>query len=114
MITTQSVAVLNIVMENPGLNYEELEIKIKEIYGEESGFVNFMYLGDTRETSHLRILIKDIYCIEKKDNRYYYNEKLLLTNEKDLTQVFIRGFLEDLRKKAIKKEIEDHGENISH
>lgn len=105
--------VLNVIMKNPGLNCIELGTKIEEMYGKKNEAVQFMFLEDTDENSRLKVVINAIYCIEERQNRYYYNETLSPTDEQDLTQIFVKVFLEDLKQRKIKKEIEQHGENIS-
>ena len=83
------------------------------MYGKENNAVQFMFLEETNERSHLRSLINYIYCVEEKDGCFYYNKKLPLTDENDIHQLFVRSFLENPEKGRIKKQTEQHGENIS-
>lgn len=101
MKITQTLMVLNTVMKNPGLNYEELERKIEEMYGKKNEAVVYLFLRDKKKNSQLSMLIDVIYCVEEIDSRYYYNSTLLPTDKDDITQLFIEGFLasKELREK---------------
>jgi len=103
MIIRQTIMVLDTIMENPGLCDKKLGAKIEEIYGKKNEAVQFMFLEEMDKNSHFYSLIKSIYCIEKKDDCYYYNPALPLTDKQDLTQCFIEGFLESKRLRKQKK-----------
>lgn len=99
-------------MENPGLDIIELGTKIEERYGKNSKAIQFMFLEETDEDSHIKSIIKDLYCVEEKKNHYFYNSRLSIKDEFNTNQCFVRGYLKDLESKKIKKQIENHGENI--
>jgi len=102
---------LNVIIKHPGLDIVQLGIKIEEIYGK-SITVQYMFLDDISEDSHIRSILKTLYCIRQKDERYYYDASLQVYDESDTHQRFIRAYLEDMETKKIEKEIKDHGENI--
>ncbi len=104
--------VLDVIMGNPGLDIIELGTKIEEKYGRSTHAVQFMFLEDTGEDSHIKSIIKDLYCVEEKKKHYFYNSRLAIKDESNSNQCFVRGYLKDLESKKIKQKIEDYGENI--
>jgi hypothetical protein len=112
MLIQQTLMTLNAVIKNPGLDIMQLGTKIEEMYGKKSEAVQYMFLEEIDKNSHFKSIFDEIYCVEEKNGLYYYNPALQMTNENNIVQIFIRGYLEDIESKKIKKEIKDHGENI--
>ncbi len=96
MIFGQSMMVLGVIMDNPGLNRLGIASHIKKKYGKKRDAVRFMFLKDTSDESHLVSIIKNLYCVEEKEGKYYFVEYLPVKNEKDLVQTTIRNVLEGM------------------
>jgi hypothetical protein len=114
MIIGQTLMVLNTIIKNPGLTILQLAKKIEEIYVKEDYRVQFMFLEEKGNNTHLRSLFGTLYCVEEKNGCYFYNEKLPLTDEKDITQKYIRSYLDHIKKRAAEKEnkIENSGQDM--
>ena len=114
MILSQTMMVLYTILKNPGVNCLELAVKIGEKYDKNDQRVNFMFLEETDEKSHLMFLVKSIYCIRIKDSRFYYDETLLPAGNDDMTDRFVHSFLIDYEKKLKegREQNEQYGENI--
>jgi hypothetical protein len=106
MIISQTIMVLNAIIKSPGLDIVKLARKIEEMYGKESYQVQFMFLEETGNYSHLKSLFSTLYCIEEKNGCYFYNENLPLKDEDDVIQQYIRGYLKHIKKKSEEKENE--------
>ena len=102
MVFAQTMMTLRVIMENPGLTRPEIASKIEEKYGKKRDSVEFMFLEDTSESSFLMSRIKTLYCVEEKEDKYYFVYHLYssVKDENDLTQTLIRNTLEGMESRG--------------
>jgi hypothetical protein len=114
MTVSQTLMILHVIIENPGISSLQLAKKIEETFGKDNERVQFMFLEETDERSCLMSLVDSIYCVRNDDDRLYYDDTLLPKREDDLMDLFIASFLEEREKKKKEKrdQVTNYGENI--
>ncbi len=99
MKVAQSMMLLGVIISNPGFTIEEIAARLVKVYGDDNDRVAFMSLERTDEKSQIVSLIKDIYCVEKKGNQYFFNEALPMKKEEDFLDLYIaQALLENAKK----------------
>jgi len=100
----QCMIVFNAILDEPGMNIDELADKIGRDNNKESWAIQFMFLEDRSDKGRLVSIIKDLYCVEEKDGRYYFSEELPVKDVTDITQILLNSTVEAMLARNMIKE----------
>lgn len=98
MYFSQCLMVFETVRKNPGLTCLGISVKLEEDYGKDEPYVKLMRIEDTSENSFLMSIIKDIYCIERKEDKFYFNKNIEPPKTKDIVKIGLQNYISKLAK----------------
>ncbi len=103
MTFRQTMMLLETIMKNPGLTISELALKMEEEFGADDEAIELLSLNNTSEKSQIMSLVPSLYCVEKKEDRYFFVRYLYqsVRDENDIMQVLIRNTLEGLEERGL-------------